>query len=74
MMVMAIKPIIDVQYHGKHITVQFARDHAGIAVKYDIVVNDKPVRIGAFAEEVMRWLGEAMHEEPAKSPTTKRCG
>jgi hypothetical protein len=61
---MAIKPIIDVQYRGRRVRVEFAFGQTGIDQRYDIVVNDKRVKAGLFAEEVIRWLGNAMHQEP----------
>jgi len=64
---MAIKPIVDVQHRGKRIRVQFALEKRGIVIKYDIIVNDRPVKVGLFAEEVMRWLGSAMHQEDVSS-------
>jgi hypothetical protein len=63
---MAIKPIIDVQHCGKRVRVEFALERKGIATKYDIFVNDKPVKTAVFAEEVMRWLGSTMDQEPAE--------
>jgi hypothetical protein len=60
---MAIKPIIDVKHRGKRIRVAFAVKQRGIVQKYDIIVNDQPVKVGLFAEEVMRWLGNAMHQD-----------
>jgi hypothetical protein len=69
---MAIKPIIDIKYCGKRVRVQFALEKKGIAMRYDIIVNDRPVKVGVFAEEVMRWLGEAMHQEPAERPRARR--
>ena len=62
--IMAIKPIIDVQHRGKRVRVEFARARGSIAIRYDIFVDDKPVKLGLFAEEVMRWLGNAMNQEP----------
>jgi hypothetical protein len=59
----AIKPIIDVRYRGKHVQVQFALEHTGTVVRYNIIADGRPVRVRVFAEEVMRWLGDAMHEE-----------
>lgn len=38
----------------------------GIGMQYDIVVNDKRIRVGIFAEEVMRWLGDAISETAEK--------
>jgi hypothetical protein len=70
---MAIKPILDVPHRGKRIRVQFAVRQKGIAMRYDIFLDDKPIQVDLFAEEVMRWLADAMHEEPAKPPTTKPC-
>jgi len=69
---MAIKPIIDVQHCGKRVRVQFAVEKKGIATKYDIIVNDKPVKLGVFAEEVMRWLGNMIHQDAAEMPRTRR--
>lgn len=40
---------------------------------YDVVVDDEPVLSTVFAEEVMRWLADAMHEEPVKPRTTRLC-
>jgi hypothetical protein len=69
---MAIAPIVDVQHCGKRVRVQFALETRGIAIKYDIIVDEKPVKVGVFAEEVMRWLGNAMHQEPAERRRTRR--
>ncbi|HTO63042.1 MAG TPA: hypothetical protein VMM15_17475 [Bradyrhizobium sp.] len=63
---MAIKPIIDVEHCGKRVRIEFALETKGIATKYDIFVNDKRVKTAVFAEEVMRWLGDAMLQEPAE--------
>jgi len=63
---MKIKPIIDVQHRGKRVRVEFALVQKGIGMQYDIVVNDKPIRVGIFAEEVMRWLGDAISETAEK--------
>jgi hypothetical protein len=57
---MAIKPILDVLHFGKRVTVHFATRQRGLAVKYDIFVNDIPIKIDLFAEEVMCWLAEEM--------------
>ncbi len=57
---MAIKPVIDVLHCGKRVRVEFAREQKSIGMKYDIVVDEKPVKVGVFAEEVMRWLGNAI--------------
>ena len=65
---MAIKPIIDVQHRGKRVRVEFAVEQRGIVQKYDIVVNNNRVKVGLFAEEVIRWLGNAMHQGPAEPP------
>ena len=62
---MAIKPILDVQHCGKRVRIEFALEKKGITVKYDIFVNDKPVKTAVFAEEVMRWLGNTMDQEAA---------
>lgn len=64
---MAIKPIIDVLHCGKRIRVEFALEHRGIAARYNILVNDKPVQVGVFAEEVMRWLGGLMDQKDKTS-------
>jgi hypothetical protein len=72
MTTMAIKPILDVPHRGKRIRVQFAL-RQGIAMRYDIFLDDKPIQVDLFAEEVMRWLADTMHEESAKPPTTKPC-
>ncbi len=70
---MAIKPILDVPHRGKRIRVEFAVRQKGIAMRYDIFIDDQPIQADLFAEEVMRWLADAMHEESAKPPTTKPC-
>ncbi len=59
---MAIKPVIDVRHCGKRVRVEFAREQKTVGMRYDILVDDKPVKVGVFAEEVMRWLGDAMEE------------
>jgi hypothetical protein len=61
---MTIKPIVDVQHYGKRITVQFALEQRGLTQKYDILVNDRPVKVSLFAEEVMRWLAEELRHRP----------
>jgi predicted hydrolase (HD superfamily) len=66
---MAIKPIIEVQHRGKRVRVQFAQQR-GMALRYDILVNDKPIKISVFAEEVMRWLASELCQEPASRRTT----
>jgi hypothetical protein len=66
-----IKPIIDVEHCGKRVKVEFARVQQGRGMKYDVVVNDKPVEVGLVAEEVMLWLGEVMHQEP-EEPSYQR--
>jgi hypothetical protein len=78
MTMMAIKPILDVPHRGKRIRVHFAVRQKGIAMRYDIFLDDEPVQVDLFAEEVMRWLAEAMHaeemnEEAVKPPTTRPC-
>jgi hypothetical protein len=60
---MAIKPIIAIQHRGRRVRVEFSKQ-PGISVRYDIIVNEKPIKVGLFAEEVIRWLGDAMHQEP----------
>ncbi len=32
-------------------------------MKYDIIVDGKPIKVGVFAEEVMRWLGSALESK-----------
>jgi hypothetical protein len=70
---MATKPILDVSHRGKRIRVQFAVRQKGIAMRYDIFLEDEPIQADLFAEEVMRWLADAMREESVKPPTTKPC-
>ena len=70
---MGIKPIIDVLHRGQRISVQFSARQKGIAMRYDIFVNEAPVEVELFAEEVMRWLAATMHEEATKPPTTMPC-
>jgi len=60
---MAIKPIVEVQHRGKRIRIEFAVEQRAFSTKYDIIVDGRPVRVGLFAEEVMRWLGNAMLED-----------
>jgi hypothetical protein len=69
---MAIKPIIDVQHCGKRVRIEFALERKGIATKYDILVNDKPVKTAVFAEEVIRWLGNMMDDEEATERPSMR--
>lgn len=73
LMTMPIKPILDVSHRGKRIRVQFAARQKGIAMRYDIFYDDKPIQDDLFAEEVMRWLADTMHEESAIPPTTRPC-
>jgi len=70
---MAIKPILDVLHHGKRIRVKLAAWQKGAAMRYDILMEQKPIQVDLFAEEVMRWLADAMHEQSVKPPTTKLC-
>jgi len=70
---MAMKPILDVLYRGKRIRVQFAARQKRIAMKYDIFLDDQPVQLDLFAEEVMRWLAEVMSEDTREPPTTTSC-
>jgi hypothetical protein len=63
MIAMAAKPIIDFQHRGKRIKVDFAVQQRGVAMRYDIFVNNRPTHTGVFAEEVMRWLVAALHEK-----------
>jgi hypothetical protein len=60
---------MDVRHRGKRVRVEFGREQRRMAIRYDIFVNDKRVKAGLFAEEVMRWLGNAMDEQPAKQVT-----
>ena len=62
---MTAKPIVDVKHYGNRVTVQFALEQRGLALKYDILVNDKPIKVSVFAEEVMRWLADEMCQKPA---------
>jgi hypothetical protein len=70
---MAIKPILDISYRGKRIRVHFAVRQKGIAMRYDIFLDDERIQVDLFAEEVMRWLADLMHEDSVKPPTTKPC-
>ena len=70
---MAIKPILDVSHRGKRIRVQLAGWQKGVAMRYDILLDETPIQVDLFAEEVMRWLADAMHEQSAKPPTTQPC-
>ncbi|MBV8747197.1 MAG: hypothetical protein JO134_19350 [Xanthobacteraceae bacterium] len=67
MTAMTIKPIIDVQHCGKRVRMKFATVQRGIGMKYDIIVNEKPIKVGIFAEEVMRWLGDVISETTEKA-------
>lgn len=73
MTAMPIKPILDVQHRGKRVSVQFAVRQKGIAMRYEIFLDDRPIQVDLFAEEVMRWLADTMHDETTKPPTTKPC-
>ena len=70
---MATKPILDLTDRGKRIRIEFAARQLGISIRYDIFVDDQPVQVDLFAEEVMRWLAGALHEDSPKAPTTKLC-
>lgn len=70
---MAIKPILDVFHRGQRIRVHFSAQQKGIAMRYDIFIGEEPIRTELFAEEVMRWLADTLHEESAKPPTMKPC-
>ncbi|WP_024516090.1 hypothetical protein [Bradyrhizobium sp. Tv2a-2] len=70
---MVTKPILEVSHRGKRIRVQFAVRQKGIAMRYDIFLEDEVIQVDLFAEEVMRWLADAMREEAVKPPTTKPC-
>jgi hypothetical protein len=53
-----IKPIVEIQQPGRCIVVSFAPVTSMVGpMKYNVYVNDRSVLNGAFAEEVMRWLG-----------------
>jgi hypothetical protein len=73
MTAMAIKPILDVSHRGKRIRVELAGWQKGVPMRYDILLDETPIQIDLFAEEVMRWLADAMHEQSAAPPTTKPC-
>jgi len=60
------KPIADIQHNGKRVRV-------GFALRYDVVVDDQAALSAVFAEEITRWLTNAMREEPVKPPTTRPC-
>jgi hypothetical protein len=66
---MAIKPILEVSHCGRRIKVQFAVRQRGIAMKYDIFLEDQPVQVDLFAEEVMRWLAGEMQGEQVRPRT-----
>src|SRR5579862_5245254 len=70
---MAIKPILDISHRGKRIRVQFAARQKGVAMRYDIFLEDRAIQLDLFAEEVMRWLADALHEEAFKPPTMRPC-
>lgn len=70
---MTTKPVLDVSHRGRRIRVQFAVRQKGIAMRYDIFLEDEPIQVDLFAEEVMRWLADALHEEAVRPPTTKPC-
>jgi hypothetical protein len=70
---MAIKPILDVLHRGKRIRVDFAVTQKGLGMRYNIILDDQPIQVDLFPEEVMRWLADSMHEETAKPPTTTPC-
>jgi hypothetical protein len=65
---MTIKPILDVLHRGKRITVQFAARQKTIAMKYDVFIDNEPVELDLFAEEVMRWLADVMSDDPGEPP------
>ena len=70
-MTMRGKPIAEIQHHCKRVRVDFAHQQKGVTIRYDVIVDDQPVLSAVFAEEVMRWLADAIHEERAK--TAARC-
>jgi hypothetical protein len=57
------KPIAEIQHHGKRVRIDFAHQKRGGTIRYDVVVDGEPVLSAVFAEEVMRWLADAMHED-----------
>jgi hypothetical protein len=60
----AAKPIIDIKHRGKKIVINFALDtRLCLSMRYDIFVNGHKTKANLFAEEVMRWLGNVMHDE-----------
>jgi hypothetical protein len=64
------KPIAEVEHHGKRVRVDFAPQQKGVTIRYDVIVDGEPVLSAVFAEEVMRWLANAIHEERAKAAAT----
>jgi hypothetical protein len=70
MAVKPLKPIINVRHRGKRVRVEFVLERERIGIRYDIFVDETRVKADLFAEEVIRWLGNAMDEEPAKQVTT----
>jgi len=70
---MRSKPIAEIQHHCKRVRIDFAHQQKGVTIRYDVIVDGQPVLSAVFAEEVMRWLAGALHEEPAKPSATKAC-
>ena len=54
------KPIAEIQHHGKRVRIDFAHQKRGVTIRYDVVVDGEPVLSAVFAEEVMRWLADAL--------------
>jgi hypothetical protein len=54
MTAMAIKPILDVSHRGRRIRVHLAGWQKGVAIRYDILLDETPIQVDLFAEEVMR--------------------
>jgi hypothetical protein len=49
---------MEIQQPGRCIAICFAPITSMVGpMKYNVIVNDRPVLNSAFAEEVMRWLG-----------------
>src|SRR4051812_13086146 len=70
----AAKPIIDVNHKGKRVVVDFCREQRGVGLRYEILVNGRPILTNAFAEEVMRWLGNAIHNAEVRVASSTSRG
>jgi hypothetical protein len=57
------KPIVEIEHRGKRVRIDFASQQKGVTIRYDVIVDGEPVLSAVFAEEVMRWLADAIHEE-----------